>query len=257
MTEPASGRVLEGKIAIVTGSGQGVGRGIALALSGAGCQVVVCGRTPRTLQETAALIEDAEGTALVVKCDVSQRSEVESCVERTLNTFGAIDILVNNAQTVRLGPLLDLIDDDMALVYDTGPVGAFRFMKACFPALSQSRGSIVNLASGSGVQPQPGQAPYAAAKEGMRALTRVAASEWGVHGIRVNAICPFASSPAMDLWQQAVPHEYEQAMHNVYLRRIGDPVHDIGPVVVFLSSSQAQYVTGATLMVDGGQNYLG
>jgi meso-butanediol dehydrogenase / (S,S)-butanediol dehydrogenase / diacetyl reductase len=252
-----SERLLAGKVAIVTGSGQGVGRGIALSLAAAGCAVVVCGRTFSKVQDTAAMIAERGQTAMPVRCDVGVRPDVDACVTATLERFGRLDVLVNNAQTVRLGPLLDITEDDMAVVYDTGPIGALRFMQACFPALRVSRGTVINLASGSGVQPQQGQAPYAAAKEGMRALTRVAASEWGVHGVRVNAICPFAESPAMQAWRQALPEEYEQALHNVYLRRIGESEHDIGPVVVFLAGDEARYITGATMMVDGGQNYLG
>jgi NAD(P)-dependent dehydrogenase (short-subunit alcohol dehydrogenase family) len=250
-------RSLAGKVAIVTGAGQGVGRGIAFALAEAGCALVVCGRTLSKVQETAALIAERGQTTMALRCDVGVRPDVDACVAATLEHFERIDVLVNNAQTVRLGPLLDITDDDMAVVYNTGPIGAMRFMQACFPALRASRGSVINLASGSGVQPQPGQAPYAAAKEGMRALTRVAASEWGVHEVRVNAICPFAASPAMEAWRQAVPEEYEQALHNVYLRRIGDSEKDIGPAVVFLAGDEARYITGATFMIDGGQNYLG
>ncbi len=248
---------LAGKVAIVTGAGQGVGRGIALALAGAGCSVVVSGRTLSKCEDTAALIAGRGRTALAIRCDVGARADVDTCVDATLERFGRIDVLVNNAQTVRLGSLMDITEDDMSVVYDTGPIGALRFMQACFPSLRESRGTVINLASGSGVQPQPGQAPYAAAKEGMRVLTRCAASEWGVHGVRVNAICPFASSPAMDGWRQAVPDEYEQALQHVYLRRIGDCEQDIGPAVVFLAGEGARYITGATLMIDGGQNYLG
>jgi NAD(P)-dependent dehydrogenase (short-subunit alcohol dehydrogenase family) len=174
-------RSLTGKVAIVTGSGQGVGRGIAFALAEAGCAVVVCGRTLSKVEDTAALIAERGQTAMAFRCDVGVRADVDACVAATLERFEQIDVLVNNAQTVRLGPLLDITDDDMAVVYNTGPIGAVRFMQACFPALRASRGSVINLASGSGVQPQPGQAPYAAAKEGMRALTRVVASEWGMH----------------------------------------------------------------------------
>jgi NAD(P)-dependent dehydrogenase (short-subunit alcohol dehydrogenase family) len=250
-------RSLAGKVAIVTGAGQGVGRGIAVALAEAGCATVVCGRTLSKVEDTAALIAERGQTALAFRCDVGVRPDVDACVAATLERFDRIDVLVNNAQTVRLGPLLDITDEDMAVVYDTGPVGAMRFMQVCFPALRASRGAVINLASGSGVQPQPGQAPYAAAKEGMRALTRVAASEWGVHDVRVNAVCPFAASPAMQAWREAVPDEYDQALQNVYLRRIGDCEQDIGPAVVFLASDEARYITGATLMIDGGQNYLG
>jgi NAD(P)-dependent dehydrogenase (short-subunit alcohol dehydrogenase family) len=248
---------LAGKVAIVTGAGQGVGRGIALALADAGCSVVASGRTLSKCEDTAASIAQRGQTALAIRCDVGVRADVDACVDATLERFGRIDVLVNSAQTVRLGSLLDITEDDMAVVYDTGPIGALRFMQACFPSLRETGGNVINLASGSGVQPQPGQAPYAAAKEGMRALTRCAASEWGVHGVRVNAICPFASSPAMDGWRQAVPKEYEQALKQVYLRRIGDCEQDIGPAVVFLAGEGARYITGATLMIDGGQNYLG
>ena len=248
---------LAGKVAIVTGAGQGVGRGIALALAGAGCSIVACGRTLAKCEDTAALIAQRGQTALAIRCDVGVKADVDACVDATVERFGRVDVLVNNAQTVRLGSVLDITEDDMSVVYDTGPVGALRFMQACFPSLRESGGCVINLASGSGLQPQPGQAPYAAAKEGMRALTRIAASEWGVHGVRVNAICPFAASPAMDAWRQAVPDEYEQALQNVYLRRIGDCEHDIGPAVVFLAGDEARYITGATLMIDGGQNYLG
>jgi NAD(P)-dependent dehydrogenase (short-subunit alcohol dehydrogenase family) len=250
-------RSLADKVAIVTGAGQGVGRGIALALAEAGCTTVVCGRTLSKCEDTAALIAERGQSALALRCDVGIRADVDACVQATLERFGRVDVLVNNAQTVRLGTVLDITEEDMAVVYETGPVGALRFMQACFPALRESGGAVINLASGSGVRPQPGQTPYAAAKEGMRALTRCAASEWGVHGVRVNAICPFAASPAMDGWRQAVPDEYEQALQNVYLRRIGDCERDIGPAAVFLAGDGARYITGATLMIDGGQNHLG
>jgi meso-butanediol dehydrogenase / (S,S)-butanediol dehydrogenase / diacetyl reductase len=247
---------LDGKRAIVTGGGQGVGRGIALALAREGAAVAVAGRTESKLRAVAAEIEKPGGTALPIVADVTRPADIERCVAHAVRELGGIDILVNNAQIPALGSILEVTDEAFGACWESGPLAAFRLMKACRPHLRPG-GVIINLGSSSAVNPQPaGRGVYAAAKAATLTLTRVAAAEWGPDGIRVIAIMPAATSPASEAWRQANPAEYERSMSSIPLRRLGDPESEIGPAVAFLCSPAAGYITGTTITLDGGQAYL-
>jgi NAD(P)-dependent dehydrogenase (short-subunit alcohol dehydrogenase family) len=250
---------LNGKIALVTGAGQGVGRGIALALAKAGATVAVTGRTLSKVEAVANEIEAAGGHAVALACDVAKREDIRNTVETTVARLGGLDILVNNAYDGAFGPLLSLSDEDFQKGFVAAPFATFRFMVAAHPHLKARDGaSIINLATSAAVRwDMSGYGAYAAAKEGVRALTRAAAAEWGVDGIRVNTICPLANSPALDAWAKHRPEEAEAFFATVPLRRIGDCETDIGAVAVFLASPASGYLTGATLPVDGGQARFG
>ncbi len=247
---------LDRKVALVTGAGQGVGRGIALALASEGAWVVVSGRSEGKLQPVCKEVEARGGRAVAVRCDVGVEADVGECVKRSLDAFGRVDILVNNAQEVPFGRLLELREQDFDAGWRTGPLATLRFMRACHPHL-KGGGSIVNLGTGAALRPDPvGYGGYAAVKEAIRALTRAAAFEWGPDGIRVNAVIPLASSPGLETWIRTRPEESAAFMATVPLGRAGDVEQDIGRAVAWLASPEASYITGTTLMLDGGQAYL-
>lgn len=244
---------LTDKVAIVTGSGQGIGRGIALAFAAEGATVVLAEIRPATGRAVEAEILARGGRARFVECDVSVRSQVDAVVELTLETEGRIDILVNNA--VALTSQIPLLQQDAALFRDsmeTGLLGSLYFMQACHAALARRGGSIINLGSAAGYQGHENLAAYAATKEAIRALTRVAAREWGGDGIRANVLCPFADSPGWNEWREADPEGADAFVDARPLPRIGACEADAGRAAVFLASEDASFVTGMTLPVDGG-----
>jgi NAD(P)-dependent dehydrogenase (short-subunit alcohol dehydrogenase family) len=248
---------LEEKVAIVTGGGRGLGRGIAQELAREGAAVVIAELDPATAERTAREIEATGGRALAVTTDVRERAQVEAAVAETLRAFGRIDVLVNNAQLQRQQLRFeDTTDDDMDVVLGSGVLGTFRFMQACLPALRRRGGRIVNVASAAGLVGYAGWASYAVSKEGIRALTKVAAREWGQHGINVNVICPVAETPSFQEWSRNHPGLAKAMLDGIPLGRLGDPRADVGRAVVFLASSDADFVTGLTMMVDGGQTIL-
>ena len=250
----SNGNVLEGKSAIVTGAGQGVGEGIALALAGAGANVVVAGRTLSKVERTAEAITGRGGTALALECDVADLDDVQMCVDRTVAAYGTVDILVNNAQVQALGPIVEIPEELFDTGWKTGPLATFRFMRACYPYL-KGGGVVVNLGSGAAIKPDlSGFGGYGACKEAIRTMSRAAACEWGKDGIRVNVVMPLAMSPAMVAFLEAP--EARAMLDAVPLGFIGDCEHDIGPAVVWLCSDAASYVTGTSLSVDGGQDYV-
>jgi NAD(P)-dependent dehydrogenase (short-subunit alcohol dehydrogenase family) len=249
--------VLSGRVAIVTGGGQGVGRGIALALASEGVSVIVAARTRSTIDATADEVRARGAPARAIVCDVSVRSQVESCVAETLAEFGAVDILVNGAQTVRTGPVRSITEDDLRAVWQSGFIGTLNFMQVCHPHLKTSGGCVVNFGTGASLRPDPvSYGLYASVKEAVRMITRTAAVEWGPDGIRVNCVIPFALSPGLEKWMDERPEEASQFIATVPLGRVGDSETDIGRVVTFLVGPDARYVTGVTLTVDGGQAFL-
>lgn len=244
--------LLEGRRAIVTGAGQGVGRGIALALAKEGAAVAVLGRTLEKCERTVAEIEAAGRRAIALACDVADRASVEKAVAEVAAAFGGIDVLVNNAHTSR--PMVSFEhtrDKDMALAFQ-GFHGAFFFMQACFPYLRDTRGKVFNLGSVAGLRGDAGFTAYAAAKEAVRAISRVAAREWGAHGITVNVICPFSESPGVEYMIEKVPGFIDELTSETSLKRLGSSEKDVGRTVAFLASEGGDYITGQTINVDGG-----
>ncbi len=251
--------ILDGKVAIVTGAGQGVGQGIALALAKEGAYLVVAGRTESKVLRTRDMIAERGGEALALACDVCNPADIAQTIDRALHAFGGIDILVNNAQTVHLGPLDDLDDVKFTDTFDSGPFATFRFMKAVHPHLkARGGGHIVNLATAAAERwDARGYGVYAAAKQAIRILSRTAAQEWAADNIRVNTIAPLAMSPALEGWIAADPAAAQAFLETVPSGHIGDPEIDIGRAVVFLVGPDSRYVTGITLPLDGGQANFG
>jgi NAD(P)-dependent dehydrogenase (short-subunit alcohol dehydrogenase family) len=169
--------------------------------------------------------------------------------------WGRIDVLVNNAQSMTYASIRKLTDDDMESMWRSGPMACFRLMQVCFPHLRDSQGSVINLGSGSGIMPHAMMSGYAMAKEAVRTLSRVGAIEWGRHGIRVNAICPLADSPGASGFGESTG-AYDALTAQIPLGHWGDAEFDIGRGAVYLAGADAKFVTGTTLMIDGGFNYL-
>ena len=245
---------LAGKLALVTGAGQGIGRGIGLAFAREGADVAVADLQAEKAAEVAEELAQVGVRTVALTCDVARRADCERAVERTAEAFGGLDILVNNAGWSKASiPLLEVDDAQFMRTLEVNTLGTFWMMQASHPhLLARGGGSIINFGSGSGTSGLPGEGPYAAAKEAVRGLSRVAANEWGPQGIRVNVICPFANSPGMLAWSELDPKSYEAMVRHIPLRRVGDCERDIGRTAVYLASDDAAYVTGQTLMVDGG-----
>jgi NAD(P)-dependent dehydrogenase (short-subunit alcohol dehydrogenase family) len=249
--------ILEGKVALVTGAGQGVGQGIALALASEGARVAVTGRTFAKLEATCELIQQRGGEALPVLCEVKSDESLAACVDTVTDHFGGLQILVNNAQEVPLGTLEQVSDDAFVAGLESGPLATFRMMKHCYPHL-KGDGCIINLGSSSAKRwDVNGFGPYAATKEAIRALSRAAACEWGPDGIRTNVILPHAKSPGLAWWMENHAEEAAQFVASIPLQRVGECEEDIGRFVALLCSDGSQYITGQTIGVDGGQALIG
>jgi NAD(P)-dependent dehydrogenase (short-subunit alcohol dehydrogenase family) len=244
---------LMGKVALVTGGGQGLGYDMAHAFADEGMKLVLTGRVQEKLEEKAAILREQGAEILAIAGDVGQRSTADETVARTLEAFGRLDVLVNNAQTLSLPvPLMEQDDALIDAIIGSGLFGTIYFMQAAYPALARQGGAVINLGSGQGLVGGWGTASYAAAKEGIRALSKVAAREWGKDGIRVNTICPGAWSPSMDDWFKDKPEELEAMLAQAPLGRFADGYKDIGRLAVFLAGPDC-FMTGQTFYIDGGQ----
>jgi NAD(P)-dependent dehydrogenase (short-subunit alcohol dehydrogenase family) len=246
---------LNGKVAIVTGAGQGVGLGIALALAEAGAAVVVAGRTLAKVETAATVIAKRGGRAVAVCCNVKDAGDLEALVNTAVSAFGGLDVLVNNAQEVPLGKLDEVSDEAFMAGFESGPLASFRLMKLARPHLTaRGGGTIVNLASSAGIRwDMSGYGAYGAVKQAIRALTRAAAAEWGGEKIRVLTIAPHAESPGLKWWVENNPEEAAAFFKTIPLGRIGRLEEDIGRAVAALCGSDLEYLTGATIPLDGGQ----
>ena len=250
---------LEGKVALITGAGQGIGQGIALALAKEGAVIAVAGRTESKLHTTCGLLADIGARGEAVVCDVSKKDDITAAVDRTVELFGGIDILVNNANDCKPGPLSSVLDEDFERSFATGPLATLRMMQASYPHMnSRGGGVIINMVTSAAVRwDASNYGAYGSIKEGMRSLTRAAACEWGKDNIRVLNVAPHAKTPALQWWMEKNPEEAAAFVAGIPLGRVGDPETDIGRAVVFLVSEDAGYLTGATIPLDGGQSRWG
>ncbi len=247
-------RSLEGKVAIITGGGGVIGLGMAKALVKEGVSVVVTGRTQGTLDKARdELLKTPGAQVLALRADGTEEEDVKAAVRRTVEAFGRIDILINNAQTVRRGiPLEGYTKADFEVVYGSGVFATFLYMKHCFPFLKETKGTIINFGSGAGLNGQKGFAAYGSNKEAIRGLTRTAAKEWGQYGITVNVINPLIKTARLMEWTKIDPEGYRWHLENTPLGAFGDAERDCGGLCVFLAKPESKYMTGMTFNVDGG-----
>ena len=246
---------LDGKVAIITGSGKGIGKAYTKVFAREGAAVtVVC----RTESQGLAVVEEIKaegGKAIFVPCDVSDRAQVENVVAKTIEAFGKINALVNNAQVEPTPtPVENLTDEQIDLAFGSGFKGSLYFMQACFPYLKETKGNIINTSSGSKEQRFPHKAAYVSAKGAIEGLTKVAANEWGEYGITVNAIVPGAVTDLLLNWQKACPEEAQKYLKSMLLRRFGDAEKDVAPVAVFLASDDSKFVTSEIVYCDGANS---
>ncbi|MFV0645935.1 MAG: SDR family NAD(P)-dependent oxidoreductase [Sphingomonadaceae bacterium] len=249
---------LDGKTAVITGGGQGVGLGIAQAFADSGASLVLSGRNPDKLENVVADLERRGAKVATIKSDVRSRDDAFATIQLAQDRFGGVDILVNNAQISHQGVALE--DNTQEILDETiqsGLYGAIWHMQAALPRFRErGRGSIINMASYQGTHGAPYFSAYAAAKEAIRGLTRSVAREWGPHNIRVNNINPSAITEAAEEWLRDFPEQAAENLKTVALGRWGKAYEDIGPVAVFLASDDSAYMTGQTLSVEGGMMML-
>lgn len=245
---------LQDNVTIITGGGKGIGFGLAQAFAEEGSDLVLTGRTESRLLTAKEELETRYGIrVLPIVADGADEEAIRGVVRKTIETYGRIDTLVNNAQVSRSGlPLIEHTKEDFDMAIYSGLYAAFFYMRECFPYLKETKGSVINFASGAGMFGKLGQASYAAAKEGIRGMSRVAAAEWGPDGVRVNVICPLAMTESLQQWRENFPDLYEKTIQGIPLGHFADPKNDIGRVCVFLASKDAEYVTGETITLQGG-----
>lgn len=253
------GNRLEGKVALITGAGMGIGRGIARRYAREGATVVVAEINEEAGRRTADELAGLGGHGTFVPTDVGRQEQVEAAVAAAMSTYGRLDVLVNNAWG---GGSISRIEwktpAQMEHGFRIGFWAGYWAMQAAFPHMKAQRGgSIINLCSLNGVNAHMYSLEYNVAKEALRAMSRTAAVEWGPHQIRTNVICPAAATEAYVAFRDANPDTAAEMLKENPMRRMGDPEHDIGGVALFLASEDSAYVNGMTMFVDGGAHVNG
>lgn len=244
---------LDGKVALITGAGSGLGRQFAVTLADAGASVVLAARRREKLEETAATIKDLGGNAICLELDVTDSLSITNCIRETISEVGAPDILVNNAGIAKQGYLSDISETDWDAVLDTNLKGVFMVAQAVAKSMMTANkpGSIINIASILGLRVSKALASYIAAKSAVVQLTKAMAIEWSRQNVRVNALAPgyfiteinekqFADGAADDFLRERVP-----------MGRVGDLPEIAGPLLL-LASDAGSYMTGSIVVVDGG-----
>lgn len=257
---------LKGKTAIITGGGRAVlsdgscgsiGYGIATAYAKEGANLVLTGRNLQKLEDAKEELERLYNVkVLPVQADVSAGSDneakVNEVVKKAIDAFGRIDVLINNAQASASGvTIADHTTEQFDLALYSGLYAAFYYMKACYPYLKETKGAVINFASGAGLFGNYGQCAYAAAKEGIRGLSRVAATEWGKDGINVNVVCPLAWTAQLERFEKAYPDAFKANVKMPPMGHFGDVEKEIGRVCVQLASPDFKYMSGETLTLEG------
>ncbi len=258
---------LKGKTAIITGAGfatlsdgrcGSIGYGIATAYAKEGANLVITGRNLKKLEDAKSDLESKYGIkVLIMQADVNagvdNKAVVDSVIQKTIETFGRIDVLINNAQASASGVTIENhTTEQFDLAIYSGLYATFYYMQACYPYLKETKGSVINFASGAGLFGNYGQCAYAAAKEGIRGLTRVAATEWGKDGINANIICPLAWTAQLENFEKAYPEAFKANVKMPPMGHYGDSELEIGRVCVQLASPDFKYLSGETLTLEGG-----
>ncbi len=258
---------LTGKTAIITGGGRAVlsdgtcgsiGYGIATAYAKEGANLVLTGRNEKKLADAKEELERLYGIkVLAVPADVNAGADneatVNDVVKAAIDAFGRIDVLINNAQASASGVTIEKnTTEQFDLAIYSGLYATFYYMKACYPYLKETRGTVINFASGAGLFGNYGQCAYAAAKEGIRGLTRVAATEWGKDGVNANVICPLAWTAQLEKFEQSYPDAFKANVKMPPMGHFGDVEKEIGRVCVQLASPDFKYMSGETITLEGG-----
>jgi 3-oxoacyl-[acyl-carrier protein] reductase len=248
---------LAGRAAIVTGAGAAMGRGIARALAGAGASIVIAARRAETGEPSAQGIRDSGGAAICVEADVTRRADVDASVTAAIDNYGRLDIVVHNAVSGQeYARVEDLTATGWREQAAVATKGTLHCAQAAFPHLRERRGRFIVLTSAAGYSGSMALPVYAAIKGAQRTLVKSLAWEWGPFGITVNAIAPIALTEGIQRYFESDPGARESLVSRIAMGYVGDPEHDIGRAAVYLSGDDAAYVTGQTIMVDGG-SYLG
>lgn len=258
---------LKGKTAIITGAGYAslsdgkcgsIGYGIATAYAKEGANLVITGRNTAKLEKAKEELEKLYGIkVLALSADISENNDNEAIakevVEKTIEAFGRIDVLINNAQASASGVTIqEHTTEQFNLAMYSGLYATFYYMKACYPYLKETKGSVINFASGAGLFGNYGQCSYAAAKEAIRGLSRVAATEWAKDGINTNVICPLAWTAQLENFEKAYPDAFKANVKIPPAGHFGDSELEIGRVCVQLASPDFKYMNGETLTLEGG-----
>ncbi len=242
------------KVVLITGAYGGIGLGISEAFLKNDYNLVATGRSADKLAHFKEELDKKYHTnILTIVADGGIESDVRNVIEKIQNEFGRLDCLINNAQTSKSGLMLvEHTKEDFDLAINSGLYATFFYMKYAYPLLKASQGSVINFASGAGLFGKVAQSSYAASKEGIRGLSRVAATEWGPDNIRVNVICPLVMTPKLATWKEEYPDAYAKTIKDIPLGRFADPEEDIGELSLFLASDKAKYITGETITMQGG-----
>ncbi len=247
---------LQDKVVIITGGAGGIGSGMAKAMVKEGAIVTIVDLNEETGKAMEKELQQISPKSMFLQANLTEREHLPKIIDTVVAKYGKLDVLVNNAHASIQVTIEETTQADLDLSFNTGFYPTFYLMQAALPHLKESKGNIINFASGAGLAGHETQGAYAAAKEAIRGLSRVAANEWGRFGINVNLISPIANSPGVQAWAKAQPEYYEAVKNKIPMGRFGDVEQDIGRVAVFLASEDSQYITGQTLMVDGGSIML-
>ena len=243
-----------GRVVLLTGGGGGIARGIARAYASEGAKLILTDLFPEKMNLLKEELEKEFNTEVyTIIADGSNEAQVKDAIDEGVRHFGKLNILINNAQASASGLLLvEHTQKDFDKAIYSGLYATFFYMKHAFPYLKETKGSVINFASGAGISGRPGQSSYAAAKEGIRGMSRVAATEWGQYDINVNIVCPLVMTDALVRFREENPEAFQKTLQSVPLGRYGDSEKDIGKVCVFLGSYDASYISGETIFLQGG-----